>query len=131
METIEAKILAVLMRHPELKLCVLFGSGARDELRYESDVDVAVAAGTPLDCESRVLLLEELGAALGRGIDLIDLQTASPTISQQVLTTGRVIHKTSISLHASLIRRMWYLQEDEMRNYSAILDVRREHFIHG
>ncbi len=72
-----------------LRLAVLFGSGARDALRAESDVDIAFV---PLD--PAMTLADELGLqaalerAAGRTVDLIRLDRASTLLRWRVAREG-------------------------------------------
>lgn len=72
----------------------LFGSQARGDARPDSDVDVAVLygeapprtlAGQPFDTE------DELAGALGRPVQLVVLNTASPDLVHRVLRDGILV----------------------------------------
>lgn len=69
----------------------LFGSAARGEERKDSDLDLAALfrrRPAPLE------LLDakgELADLLGREVDLVDLDRASPILGMQVLRSGRLL----------------------------------------
>ena len=65
----------------------LFGSAARNELRPESDVDMAVRGLPPGRFFSAV---SEATDALGRTVDLIDLDEATPKV-RYVLGRGELV----------------------------------------
>lgn len=83
-----AEIRAVLAKHPEVHLAILFGSVARGEERPESDVDLAVDRGLPLGPEEKMELISALAIATGRSVDLIDLHTIGEPLLGQVLKDG-------------------------------------------
>lgn len=120
------KIARQLARHPAVELCVLFGSLAADRATSDSDLDLGVAADHPLDVDLKTVLIAELVQLLGRPVDLVDLQTASGVILQQVLVKGTVIYCTDHVLYATLIRNMLFDQSDMMPYYDRILAARRE-----
>lgn len=72
-----------------LRLAALFGSGARDALRAESDVDIAFV---PLD--PAMTLADELGLqaaleqAAGRSVNLVRLNRASTLLRWRVAREG-------------------------------------------
>lgn len=54
-EAEQGRLRGVLQNHPELELAMLFGSVARGTATAESDLDIAVSAGSPLGVEDRIL----------------------------------------------------------------------------
>ena len=69
----------------------VFGSQAKGTSRRDSDVDLAVLfrrSPSPMElAEAR----QELAAALGRDVDMVDLVRASPVVAMQVLRHGRLV----------------------------------------
>ena len=123
-------IRGVLRRHPEIKLCIIFGSVAAAKDSPHSDVDIAVAAEQPLSGDRYLELIEEFSAATGREIDLVDLACAAGLILNQALSTGTVLQNQDKSLYAHLISRMLFDQADMMPYHDRILQERRNRFIH-
>lgn len=63
------RILPQLARHPQIKLGILFGSLGRRQARFDSDLDLAVAADHPLDMDEKRALIEGLAQAVSRPVD--------------------------------------------------------------
>lgn len=57
----------------------------------DSDVDVAVLTAIRMDPLERWRLQEDLAALIGRGVDLVDLRSASAVMKVQVLASGVVL----------------------------------------
>jgi len=125
------QIQAILERHDAIQLAFIFGSTASGKAQPNSDLDIGLAAAIPLTAAQKLELMDELAAAFGCPIDLVDLMTAPPPILSQVLTKGVCIIKKDTNLYASLIKKLWYDQADIMPNYNMILRQRRQKFIHG
>ena len=128
---LKSKILNSLKQYPMIKLCLLFGSAAKGPLRFDSDIDIAVAADRTLSSQEKLSLIEDLAIQLKRGVDLIDMQQVSGYILQQALSTGKIICNKDKNLYAFLIKKMWYNQADMMPYYDMILRKRRERFLNG
>jgi predicted nucleotidyltransferase len=82
---------ATLDGRTEVRLAYVFGSVATGRARRTSDVDVALVFATPPDPATLDLLTEELEAAAGRPIDLVNLATAPPLLAHEVVRSGRCI----------------------------------------
>ena len=123
------KIAHLLTRHPAVKLGILFGSLAVGRATFNSDLDLGVAADHPLDIKLKTVLIEALAQLLERPVDLVDLQTASGVILQQVLVKGTLVYCTDSILYATLIRKMLFNQSDMMPYYNRILAERRQAWI--
>ena len=127
--TIRAAIASVLERHPSVTMAILFGSLAAGRGRADSDLDLAVSTTAPLTVAARVELIDELAAAVGRPVDLIDLNQAHGPLLQQVLTTGRLMLCRNRTEYAELLRRQAYEEADLMPYYRRILATRRQAWI--
>lgn len=126
---IEERLRPVLAGHPSIVLAILFGSLAKDRARSDSDLDLAVATSTPLTSHAHIALIEDLALALGRPVDLIDLDQAHNPLLQQILTKGRKIVCHDRTRYAELILRMVYEEADVMPYYRRILSDRRQAWI--
>ncbi|MFB3082106.1 MAG: nucleotidyltransferase domain-containing protein, partial [Gammaproteobacteria bacterium] len=73
----ESEISAILRTQPKIRLAVLFGSLGRTRGRADSDLDIAVAAAQPFTAEEKIELIQNLAAAFGRPVDVVDLQAAT------------------------------------------------------
>lgn len=71
-----------------VEFAIVYGSAASGRLRGDSDVDLAVRYGSPLDAANWIRLAGELSAILQRHVDLLDLRRAGPIVAMQVLRTG-------------------------------------------
>ena len=90
----------------------MYGSAATGDLRFESDVDVAVLDPNPLDAKRKIELIERLATATGRPVDLVDLRTAGTVLLREILTRGRVVLERDREDRMSLIMRMLIEVED-------------------
>jgi uncharacterized protein len=124
-------VLHVLEQFPQVQIVYLFGSAARAQLTSSSDIDVAVAADTKLPLDTRLAIATQLSKALHREVDLVDLQDVTGEILQQSLCQGTKLLQKDASLHAELIKRLWFDQTDMMPYRRRILAERRSRFLHG
>lgn len=71
----------------------LLGSAATEQLRSDSDVDVAVLCREhgPLTVAERLRLSARLAAVLGRPVDLGALTTSNVVYAKEAVATGRLI----------------------------------------
>ena len=74
-------------------LVFLFGSFAKECSTVDSDVDVAIMFKNIPDFYGVNDLKDELSSHIGRAVDILVLNTASPIIRMQVLKYGLVIKK--------------------------------------
>lgn len=71
---------------PELIAVYLFGSAARDALRKESDLDIAVLSPAPTDRLKRWECAETIARAYNRDIDLVDLSEADTVMRFEIIS---------------------------------------------
>ena len=121
-------ITEVLARHPDIALAVLFGSLAAGTARLDSDLDLAVAASTPLTSEARMALIADLALHIGRPVDLIDLARVGEPLLGQILAHGRRV-LGSDERHAQLLRRHLFDNADFAPYRTRILAERRQAWI--
>ena len=69
----------------------LFGSASRNELRAESDIDIAFLANEEVDEYSCFMKAQELADIFNRDVDLVNLSLASTVFKAQVVGKGKVI----------------------------------------
>ena len=127
-DTIES-IREVLSESSPVDVAFVFGSASRDQLKDDSDVDVAVAGATALSSAEKMTLIEALALATGRPVDLIDLRTSPPLVFRQALTTGTCVVRRDRTLYADLLKRLWYDHADLLPLHDQILTYRRAKFI--
>jgi uncharacterized protein len=88
---------------PRTEAIYLFGSAAENQLRSDSDIDVAVLLPSTLAREIGTLamhpLRQQLEAALNRAVDLVNLRTASTVFQNEVIVTGqRIFSAASVAV---------------------------------
>ena len=79
----------------QIKEFALFGSVLRDDFRPDSDIDVLVSfqPGVPWSLWDLVEMQEQLGAILGRPVDLIEKEgLRNPYRRHEILSTCRVVY---------------------------------------
>ena len=126
--------LAFLNEDPDLLLGVVFGSGASGKFRPDSDIDVAVYPVTPMNQNKRQQIADNIAAATGRSVDLIDLSTANGALLRQILRTGLLLFSKNPGILGILSERMLDWQEDFEPQLNKLLDTRIQHFtasLHG
>ena len=128
MSDIGKEVGAVLARHPEICLAILFGSVATGRTSRDSDVDLAVARERTLAADEKMALMSELAEATGRAIDLIDLHSVGILLLGQIVKRGRRILGTD-ERYAELMKRYLFEEADFMPYYRRILSERRAAWI--
>lgn len=124
------RIRTVLRQHDELEITILFGSLASGTAHPHSDVDLAVSAGTPLATPARIQLIEEIAAATGRPVDLVDLTQAGEPLLGEIITSGIRLTGND-ETHARFLTRHLFDQADFAPYRARILAERRQSWIGG
>lgn len=107
----------------------VFGSVAHGDAQPTSDLDVAVLGAEPLSSEEKEEVIETLARAIGRPVDVIDLQTERGPIVGRILQGGTRLFCDDTSLYAELLKR-WWLDRADWRPYRRrILKERRDRWI--
>jgi predicted nucleotidyltransferase len=117
-----------LAQHPAIRIAFLFGSLAQGTESADSDLDIAVGAGRPLETEEKTALVGSLAEALGRPVDLVDLATAGEPLLGQILGHGQRIVGNN-SAYAELLIRHLNEQADFLPYRERILAERRRAWI--
>ncbi|MFT4928406.1 MAG: putative nucleotidyltransferase [Phenylobacterium sp.] len=73
---------------PQVQLIYLFGSMASNEQNADSDIDIAVMCDGQLDPIQRWDIAATLADKLGKGVDLVDLLSASTVMQHQITCKG-------------------------------------------
>lgn len=124
---IDSALNEVLRRFPQLQLAILFGSCAKGTATADSDLDLAVLAGQPLDAETRMRLIGDLAERLGRPVDLVDLHDAGEPLLGEVLKGRRILGDDAA--YARLITRHLLDAADFLPYRERILAERRKRWI--
>jgi predicted nucleotidyltransferase len=72
----------------------LFGSGVRQALRSDSDLDIAFLSPQPCDVVAVFDASQRLARILCMEVDLVDLHNASTVLRKEVVTKGRLLLET-------------------------------------
>lgn len=70
----------------------LFGSASRNELREDSDIDIAFLSKEDIDEYDVFMKSQELVDIFKREVDLIDISKASTVFKAQIVGNGRIIY---------------------------------------
>lgn len=128
MDELERQLREVLEQHGGIRLALLFGSVAKGTAGFESDLDIAVDTGCPLDVDEKIALIEELAMLTGRPIDLIDLTTVGEPLLGQILAGNKRIIGDNTQ-YANLTLKHIYNMEDFVPYQRRILEERRRAWI--
>jgi predicted nucleotidyltransferase len=125
--------LAALLRHAlagfaNIELALVFGSVATGRARFDSDLDIAVAAKRALTSVEKQCLMSALAENTGRAIDLIDLSVAGEPLLGQIVRHGKRL-LGSDEAYGKLISRHLMDQADFMPYRNRILAERRAAWI--
>ena len=82
------RLAALLGSRDDVRLAYLFGSLARGEGTTASDIDVAVSLGRMMSAAEKQQLIGDIGAAFGRPVDVVDLESANGAILGRVFLEG-------------------------------------------
>lgn len=127
---IATRLKEMLRDEPGLVLAILYGSAAAGKMRKDSDVDIALLFGRPLNADKKMELIARLETVLQREVDLVDLFSLNGTILKQILSKGCVLVQSAPGVLAGLVQRMIYNQADMMPYVSRTLKERQQRFIH-
>jgi predicted nucleotidyltransferase len=89
---VERRARAVLAARPGVRFGLLFGSAVTKGTERARDLDVAVGfVGSPSLMEL-ARLSDDLEAAVGMPVDVVDVETATTLLRWEIVRTGRMIH---------------------------------------
>lgn len=94
-------IIDILIEKTNACLIVLFGSAAQNNLRADSDIDIAFLAEKKLTGYDVFCIAQELAEKFNRDIDLIDLSKASTVLKAQILGKGKIIYFNDENMKAN------------------------------
>lgn len=93
----------------------IFGSAASDTMRPDSDLDIAVLVQRLPTSLERFDLQEEIARQVGRPVDLVVINDASPILVSQILKSGRRVVTRSPTRTADFEARAPSLYHDLKR----------------
>lgn len=89
---VDERALADLIKSsPDVSLAYVFGSIARGEARRTSDLDLAVLFTRMPSPERIAEMVVAVERTAGRPVDLVVLNSASPLLAHEVVSTGRLL----------------------------------------
>lgn len=77
---------------PDLISIYVFGSAASDELRVDSDLDLAILPARATCATQLWSLAQLLAVSVGRDVDLVDLLSATTVMRAQVVSKGHRLY---------------------------------------
>lgn len=80
-----------MLKDFEINTIYLFGSASRDELRNDSDIDIAFLSDKDIDEYVCFMKAQEIADIFKRDVDLIDLKKASTVFKAQIIGHGKII----------------------------------------
>lgn len=122
-----SQLTALLLRYPQIKLAILFGSMAAGSARPDSDIDLGLLAQTPLTADFKLQLIQTIGAEFGRSVDIVDLYHVPEPITGQVFKGIRLVG--SDTTYAKLLTRHLLNVADFLPLHQRILTERRNRWI--
>jgi len=99
----------------------LFGSGATSAARPDSDLDLAALFRSTPEIQELLGARADLTSIVGREVDLVDLESASPILAMQVVRNGRLLHESSPSRRVLFVARLIARYED-LRRFRAPIE---------
>lgn len=116
-----APAVSVIEHDPRILAVYALGSAARDEVRFDSDIDLALllAPGAVLPATELVALATRLTSEMGRPVDLGLLSSLNLVYTRQAVLAGRCIYRRSASLATGMVANWLGL-------YASFQDERRE-----
>jgi uncharacterized protein len=96
----------------------VFGSAAKQRLRADSDVDLAVFTKAQLTPDDLLTLKAELSSIAGRDVDLVEFDRAPETLQAEILRHGKLVQSWDENTRLTQIMRA-------MSRYQRLNDERR------
>ena len=102
------RLALLLAAHSDIRLAYLFGSLARNTGTTESDIDIAISMGRRMNATEKAQLIGDIGAAFGRPVDLVDLETANGILLGRVFKEGiRLVDDVGVRERIATSRANW------------------------
>jgi predicted nucleotidyltransferase len=109
-------LLARRLRGAGARYATVFGSLSRREARSDSDLDLAISIGRPMSGRVRRRIIGLAAQALGRPVDLIDLETASGLVLARALRGTELVCDSAATRRRMIVRLL--RSEDDRRTAS-------------
>jgi predicted nucleotidyltransferase len=126
----EQRLVERLSRDRFVQVAYLFGSGVRQRLRFDSDLDIGVASSLgPLSPAEMRSVAQQIAEVTGRAADVVDLASASAPVLRAAMVEGRQLFCLDRARLLALQRRLVYETEDFLPYQRRLLDERRRRWI--
>jgi len=122
------KLKTELEKDPEIELAILFGSCAKGNANFNSDIDIGIKLNKPLLENKKTSLIQLIAVTTGRAVDLVDLRKVGEPLLSQIIKYGMVI-KGQEEMFTELAIRNIYANEDFLPYIKRSLQTRREKWI--
>jgi predicted nucleotidyltransferase len=129
--SISMQIRSVLEMAPDVAVGLLFGSATKNRLRFDSDIDIAIAGEQAFSLHRLKELAYSLSEAVKRPVDLIDLVSTKGLICHQALTKGIPLIVKNKRIMAQLMYEYVCFCEDFLPAITVMLAQRGERFVNG
>lgn len=126
--TFDQQIRAVIAHRSDIRLAMVFGSLASGRANRDSDLDLAVYTGRPIESGDKLALIQSLSEKIGRPVDLIDLATVGEPLLGQIVRHGRIVYGDKAD-YAELATRHLVNQADFVPYQNRLLAERRRRWI--
>lgn len=103
----------------EILLAFIFGSAVSGRLIKASDIDIALLFDIMPSLSELLRVTDELSQTIGREVDVVVLNGASPVIRMQVLKNGRLIKKKNDVIYSNFFVRT-------VKEYDDLKYIRKE-----
>jgi len=118
----------ILEKDREIELAILFGSCAKGNANFKSDIDIAIKLNNVLLENKKIKLIQSIAVTMGRAVDLVDLHKVGQPLLSQIIKYGMVI-KGQEEIFTELATKNVYANEDFLPYIKRSLKERRENWI--
>lgn len=126
----EKVIRQTLLSLTEVRMAIIFGSLAKNKATFSSDLDIAVMLEKKLTLALKLNLINALASAVGRPVDLIDINDVGEPLLGEILQHGKMIIGNA-TLKGNLLTRHLMDLADFVPYQTRILDERRKAWINS
>ena len=110
------KVISVLKEmvvpNEKVEICLLYGSGAQDNLNDMSDIDIAVSSEKGLSREDCLELSLSLSLKTGREVSVLQIERMQGLILREILSKGIYIKNVNPNYFSRFIIKMYDYSED-------------------
>jgi predicted nucleotidyltransferase len=127
-DNLTAKIKTIVTDASDVAIAFLFGSAINNRLRFDSDIDIAVAGYKVFSPNRMEELTFQFSESINRPIDLIDLLSTKGLVFHQALTTGIPVIVKDKRIMARLMNECVYFGDDFLPSITRMLEQKCRRF---